>query len=193
MAFPLLYLLRHGQTEWNVQGRFQGQLNSPLTTRGKEDAAAQGRLLGPILAEHPKINIFSSPLGRVRQTADIALLAHNRAPVFHDALMEINIGDWQGLSLQEIESGWPDIYNAHPTTFDLLAKSPTGEGVEALFSRCSAFLHGLTGPSVLFSHGAAMAVLRSIARGLPADDVAQLDHRQGCIYRIQNREEEIFN
>jgi probable phosphoglycerate mutase len=193
MAFPRLYLLRHGQTEWNVEGRFQGQKNSPLTARGKEDAAAQGRLLAPVLAQHPKIDIFASPLGRVRQTADIALRDHNRPPHFHDSLMEIHIGNWQGLSLREIESGWPDIFNAHATTFDLLAMFPTGESAEALFARCTTFLHGLTGPSVLFSHGAVMAALRTIARDLPPREAAHLDHRQGCIYRIQNRQEKIFD
>ena len=193
MAFPILYLLRHGQTEWNVQGRFQGQHNSPLTPRGKEDAAAQGRLLGPIFAQHPAIDIYASPLGRVRQTTDIALKNHNRSPQFHDSLMEIHIGDWQGLALPEIESGWPDLFNAHTTTFDLLAMSPTGEGIDVLFARCTAFLQSLRAPSVLFSHGAAMAVLRSIARDLPPRDVAHLDHRQGCIYRIENGQEEIFD
>lgn len=193
MVFPLLYLLRHGQTEWNLQGRFQGQTNSPLTARGKEDAAAQGRLLAPIFKQLPTIDIYASPLGRVRQTAEIALRDHNRAPTLHDGLKEIHIGDWQGLSLREIEAGWPKIFNAHPTTFDLLAMSPSGEGAEALFARCSAFLQGLNGPSVLFTHGAAMAVFRCIARDLPPQDATQLDHRQGCIYRIQNGHEEIFD
>lgn len=192
MAFPLLYLLRHGETEWNAEGRFQGQNNAPLTTRGKQDAHAQGQLLEQVFAKHPRIAIYASPLGRVRQTVEIALASHDRKAQVDDRLMEINIGQWQGLTIPEIEAGWPEIFSAHATTFELLANAPDGENTAALFARCTQFLNGLSGPSVLFSHGATMAALRSIARGLPSADAGNLDRRQACIYQIQNTQEKIF-
>jgi len=186
-------MLRHGQTEWNVAGRYQGQNNSPLTVQGAQDARRQGALLAQVFARHPAIDLFASPLGRVRQTVDLAMNGYGRVPVFHDSLKEIHIGSWEGLSLSQIESGWPDIFNACPAPFDLLAMAPDGEGFDHLYARCTDFLNSLTAPSVLFTHGATMAVLRSIARGLPICDIGRLDHRQGCIYRIENAGEDILD
>ena len=65
-----LYLLRHGETAWNLERRLQGSKDSPLTTRGREQAAAMGRALAAELACEPGPTIFlRSPLGRTRETA----------------------------------------------------------------------------------------------------------------------------
>jgi len=191
--YPLIYLLRHGQTEWNAQGRFQGQKNSDLTAKGHGDARAQGRILGPIFTAYPDIDIFASPLGRVRQTVDIALEPHHRSAIDDPDLMEISSGNWEGKTLRDIESGWPDLFKAYQAPFDLFMLAPGGEGAEALFARSTRFLQRLTGPAILFTHGTTMNVLRGLIRGLPYAEISQLDHRQGCVYRIENGVEEIFD
>ena len=66
---PELYLLRHGETEWNVQGRLQGRLDSPLTERGQEQARRQAELLAAL----PPMAAWASPAGRAVATARIAL------------------------------------------------------------------------------------------------------------------------
>ncbi|AAK90367.2 hypothetical protein EXN51_07435 [Agrobacterium fabrum] len=71
MALPTIYLLRHGETLWNSLGRFQGQLDSPLTPRGVEQADQVARLLRDALNNDNQLfQMQISPLGRVRQTAE---------------------------------------------------------------------------------------------------------------------------
>jgi len=192
MKLPPLYLLRHGQTEWNAAGRFQGQMNSDLTEVGQGHAAAQGRLLGTVFEQFPDIDIFGSPLGRVRDTAQIALADHGREPILCDDLMEVTVGDWEGIFKQEIESGWPDLFNASQTSTELSLSSPTGENYDDMHERCHRFLSSITGPSVVFSHGITIAFLRNIACDLSFDAFTQLSNLQGCIYVIKDGQETLL-
>ena len=193
MKTPLLYLLRHGQTVWNAAGRFQGHMNSDLTVIGQNHAATQGRLLSSVFNEFPNIDVYGSPLGRVRQTAQIALAAHNRTPVLRDDLKEISVGDWEGVARHDIEAGWPDLFNASQTSLELSISAPNGEGYDALYERCQRFLRCLKGPSVVFSHGITISFMRSIVRGLPFEELAQLNNLQGCIYFIKDGQETILS
>jgi len=192
MKLPLLYLLRHGQTEWNAAGRFQGQMNSDLTKVGQGHAAAQGRLLGPIFEQFPNIDIYGSPLGRVRETAQIALADHRREPILNDDLKEISVGDWEGCTKIDIEAGWPVIYNESQTSLDLFLSAPKGETYDDMYERCHRFLSHLTGPSVVFSHGVTIRFLRKIACGLSYEELGQLDNQQGSIYMIRDGQETLL-
>jgi probable phosphoglycerate mutase len=193
MKLPLLYLLRHGQTEWNALGRFQGQLNSNLTETGKGHAAAQGRLLAPIFEQSPDIDIYASPLGRVCETYTIALAEHRREPVLNDDLKEISVGDWEGCTKLDIEEGWPAIYNESQTSLDLFLAAPKGETYDDMYNRCHRFLSNLSGPSVVFSHGVTIRFLRKIAQGLSYEELSQLDNQQGSIYVIENGQESLLS
>ncbi|MBL4751831.1 MAG: histidine phosphatase family protein [Amylibacter sp.] len=192
MKLPTLYLLRHGQTEWNEAGRFQGQMNSDLTDVGKGHAAAQGRLLGPIFEQFPDIDIYGSPLGRVRETAHIALADHGREPVLCDELKEISVGDWEGCTKLEIEFGWPIIYNESQTSLDMFLSAPNGETYDDMFQRCHRLLSRLTGPSMIFSHGVTIRFLRKIACDLSYEELTYLDNQQGCIYEIKDGQETLL-
>lgn len=192
MELPTLYLLRHGQTEWNVAGRFQGQMNSDLTDVGKGHAAAQGRLLGAVFKQFPDIDVYGSPLGRVRDTAKIALADHGRQPALRDDLMEITVGDWEGILKQEIEAGWPDLFNASQTSSELSLSSPNGENYDDMHERCHRFLSSLSGPSVIFSHGITITFLRKIACDLSYEAFTQLSNLQGCIYVIKDGQETLL-
>lgn len=192
MKLPPIYLLRHGQTEWNAAGRFQGQKNSDLTEVGRNHAAVQGRLLGQVFKQFPDIAVYGSPLGRVRETAEIALADHMRDAVFNDDLKEISVGDWEGCTKLDIESGWSDIYNQSQTSMDLFLSAPNGETYDDMYERCHRFLSGLTGPSVIFSHGVTIRFLRKIACGLSYEELTWLDNRQGCIYVITGGQETLL-
>ena len=192
MKLPTLYLLRHGQTEWNVVRRFQGQRNSNLTNVGKGHAARQGRLLTPVFEQHPDIDIFGSPLGRVGETADIALADHGREPVLHDDLKEISFGDWEGLTRQDIKAGWPDLFKTNKTDMDLFLFAPNGESYDEMHERCQRFLSSLTKPAVLFSHGMTITFMRKIARDLSYQEFLDLDRLQGCIYQIEDGQETLL-
>lgn len=98
-----IYLARHGQTEWNVAGRRQGRLDSPLTPLGLQQAARNAELLS---AEGIDA-VFASPLGRARETASIIGATLGLTVQVLDDLAEIDHGLWSGLGSAEIDAGWP--------------------------------------------------------------------------------------
>lgn len=178
-AVPPLYILRHGETEWNVAGRLQGRFDSPLTQRGRAQAQAQHAILGR--RDLARFSAISSPQGRAVTTAEIALKGLI-APVATDAaLSEIGLGDWAGADRAEMiaQSGARD-------GFALYELAPEGEGFSALHARCSAFLRGLSGPSVLVTHGITSRMLRLILTGRPISALRHVEGGQGIIFYLEN-------
>lgn len=97
------YLARHGQTEWNVAGRRQGRLDSPLTPHGSNQAHRNAQLL----RDEGIDAVFSSPLGRARRTATIIGTELGLGIQVVDELAEIDHGLWSGLTAAEIDARWP--------------------------------------------------------------------------------------
>lgn len=98
-----MLFVRHGQSEWNAVGRWQGQADPPLSPLGERQAsAAAGRLPTGITA------VYASPLQRARHTAE-RLVAGADLPqiTFLDALVERSVGEWSGLDREQIEAAWP--------------------------------------------------------------------------------------
>ncbi|QFT60171.1 Phosphoserine phosphatase 1 [Sulfitobacter sp. THAF37] len=182
MTYPTIWFLRHGQTEWNREYRLQGQLDSPLTEQGAAEARRQADLMPPILAQRPAI--FVSPLGRTRQTADIALrgAAYRTDP----RLMEINAGAWQGLLRDEILATQPDLAARAPTPLDIYEVAPGGEGLAAFQDRIRDFMRSLDRPTVVVAHGLLGQVLRAEACGLPPEAAGGLSNLQGCVYVLKD-------
>ena len=186
--YPTIWLLRHGQTEWNAEQRIQGQMESQLTPLGIEQAQRQAALMPDILAQGPAC--FASPLGRAQQTARIAL---SDTPYITDArLAEAHAGDWQGLTRIEVRDRWPDLYHANPAVLDLFTTAPNGEGFAAFQARVADFLSGLRHPSVVVAHGLLGQVLRGLTMGLTRAEMGGLSNEQGCIYVLKNGQEGVM-
>jgi len=101
-----LYITRHGETQWNTQKRLQGWMNSPLTERG----IAQGKMLHEAVKMSNIEKISTSPSERAAKTA---LAAKGPLPLeveFLEELKEMNMGDWEGKTLEEIIAKEPDNY-----------------------------------------------------------------------------------
>lgn len=186
--YPTLWLLRHGQTHWNAERRIQGQMESPLTPLGVAQAQQQARLLPEILAQGPAC--FVSPLGRAQQTAKIALGGTACTTDFR--LAEIHAGEWQGLTRDDVQLKWPDLYDANPSVLDLFAAAPNGEGFTTFQARAADFLSGLTRPSVVVAHGLLGQVLRGLICGLDRAQMGALSNEQGCIYLLENGQERVL-
>lgn len=92
------YIARHGQTQWNTKGIYQGRLDSPLTSEGERQALQLGQTLLPENIEH----IYVSPLGRARQTADICNAQLKSSLSIENDLAERSFGDWQGRIKSEL-------------------------------------------------------------------------------------------
>ena len=183
---PELYILRHGETVWNREGRMQGALDSPLTDLGQAQARAVGGLLARFdLAGHSH---YCSPLGRARATA---CLAFDRTPILDPRLREIEVGQWSGLTRQEILARWPGM-TEEEDMLDFYARAPEGERFDALWDRVCAFLADLPGPAVIVTHGVTSRFLRTAALGLSPADLNRVPGGQGVVFRLRNGGHEVL-
>ncbi len=157
MAVRLL-LARHGQTSWNVEGRYQGSTDIPLNAHGLEQAAA----LAARLAAEPLDVIYSSPLQRAHQTAE-AVAAYHGLPVHDDPrLQEIGFGSWEGITHQEAEVRDPGALRRWRRD-PFAAMPPDGEAIADVEARIAALLRDLAAhegqTALLASHCAILQVL----------------------------------
>jgi broad specificity phosphatase PhoE len=144
-----IYLLRHGETEWSLNGRHTGVTDIPLTEKGR--MAAQ--LLRPILARETFGLVLTSPLQRARETCKLAGLGE-RANVERD-LMEWNYGEYEGLTTEQIRltrQGWSVFRDGCPG-----GESPEQVGARA--DRILAKVRAAEGNVALFAHGHILRVL----------------------------------
>lgn len=181
MNLPPLFFLRHGQTEWNLEGRLQGHKDSALTPLGRAQAALQREILQPLLSEFPDFDIHASPLARAFDTAQMAAAPRPVQKV--TALKEVYAGSWEGRLRAEIvaEIGGSA---SEEDMFSLFLSAPDGEGDAALTERCHRYLMSLKKPTVIVSHGVVSAVLRGLCLGLSFEDIAKLPHEQGVVTAI---------
>lgn len=101
-----LYIIRHGQTDWNIQGKIQGSRDIPLNKTGRE----QAERLAAEMAARPVTEIFTSTLKRARTTAQLIGM-HQSAVIYEtNDLKEVDFGKWEGLTWEEIESVYPEEY-----------------------------------------------------------------------------------
>jgi broad specificity phosphatase PhoE len=106
----MIYLVRHGETTWNREGRRQGREDAPLTQRGIEQAREIGRRLHQELRDRQPVCIETSPLGRARHTATLIceeLGVNPQTLIVSPLLMEHDMGEWQGLTSREIDAQYP--------------------------------------------------------------------------------------
>ena len=99
----MLYVVRHGQTEWNVAKRFQGQRDSPLSELGQRQASAAAAFL----AEAGVETLYASPLGRAWKTAEVIARRVSQDRISESRLMECGFGDCEGMTLEDIETAYP--------------------------------------------------------------------------------------
>ena len=107
MAPTTLYIVRHGQTTWNLEGRLQGDLDSPLTERGRKQASAAGNALKGI----PLTAAFASPAGRAMETAELLLGERDLPITTMEGLKEIGLGLLEGMSKTEAEKAHTTQYH----------------------------------------------------------------------------------
>jgi len=128
------YLIRHGQSEGNAAGVFQGRGEYLLSETGRLQAAARGKALKAILSEPEKIRLFSSPQQRARETAlVISREAGFPEPVYLDDLIEMELGIWAGKSWNEVKNNEPVLWaQFQARSWDVI---PGAESSTALYNR----------------------------------------------------------
>ncbi len=159
---PTIVFLRHGETNWNVEGRLQGQRDISLNDNGRAQAKRNGEAIRAAVPDIADFDFVASPLERSRETMEIARLAMGLDPsAFHldDRLREITFGDWEGFTLAELRATHPDLVAAREQDkWSFLP--PGGESYEQLSERVQGWLATISRPTMAVSHGGVGRVLR---------------------------------
>lgn len=184
MTAKRLVIWRHGQTDWNVDGRYQGQLDIGLNETGRQ----QAELAAPYLAELHPAQLWSSPLSRARDTAE-ALARIVELDVRTDArLKEVDVGEWEGLTTAEVYGLDPAFADAMQSGRD--ARRSTGETATEVGRRVAAALDdiGMAAPDgstvVVASHGLATRMGVATLIGLDYAHSLSLAGLRNCAWSI---------
>ena len=181
------WVVRHGESTWNVDGRYQGQTDVPLSPVGMLQASTLAeRLTGQSFAA-----VYSSDLLRASQTATTVAERLAGAPKVQldPGLREINVGELSGLVISDIKQKFPDYLTALQAD-PWSTRRPGGESMEDLFNRCSQAFHVIRarhpGERVLvFTHGGVVRVAVGLALGgVPANAWARLSVMNTSITRV---------
>lgn len=186
----MIYLLRHGQTLWNVEGRFQGQKDSPLTTTGIGQAQRVAKLLQRIVPDLPRCKVIASPLGRTWQTASIVCEELDLDPcaiAFDPRLMEYHYGDWQGRLVADVKAEHPEAWTAHQAD-RWNYRFPGGESYDLVATRVTSWLaeQRTEQPVIAVSHGLSGRVLRGVYAGLSKDAILDLPEEHEAVHLLSN-------
>jgi broad specificity phosphatase PhoE len=185
---PVIYYIRHGQTEWNALGRLQGAQDIPLNELGRKQSVHAGRVLADLFRRDGQnastIGFVASPLGRARQTIDLVrevLELPISGYAIDDRLREIGYGRWEGSTLAEMEAKDPDLF-ARRQAEKWTVAPPGGESYVAVQARMTEWYRELEADTVAVAHGGTLRALM-VALGLETpQSAADLPIEQGVVY-----------
>jgi len=188
---PLLFYIRHGETDWNVESRLQGQHDIPINARGREQARRSGTILGDLLARDgiaaAGLDFVASPLGRARETMQRVRTTLGLDPDAYRVdprLAEVAFGAWEGFTNEELRTHFPDLSAAREADkWDFTP--PQGESYATASLRMRAWYDALSRDTVAVAHGGTLRGL-VVQLGIATwDNAPFLEVSQGVVYVIQ--------
>jgi broad specificity phosphatase PhoE len=171
-----IYFVRHGETDWNAQSRYQGQADVPMNDLGRTQARRNGEALRALLPRIAHCRYVASPLLRARETMEIVRGAMGLDPrdyALDNRLKEIHYGDWQGIFAADLPG--IDAAGVEARGRDTFRWRPQGgESYEDLMGRAVAWLGDVTDDTVVAAHGGISRVLRGHLYGFETAAVPEL-------------------
>jgi len=195
MNLPTIYLLRHGQTVWNVEGRYQGQLDSPLTEKGKEQSKANAIKVSKYI-DIKELKVFSSPLGRAKETAEIIAKANGldvSKIIFENNLQEFNYGIFEGQTKEYCKTEYKEIFEAREANkFSYVLEG--GESYIKVFERLMLWLSSVQEEEVIVivAHEMINRALRGIYCSMTTEEMLSLRQGNDMLIKLENRKEIIL-
>jgi broad specificity phosphatase PhoE len=188
MPAPTIYYIRHGETEWNAEGKLQGAQDIPLNDLGRKQAANAGGILAGLFARDGRneqaLPFVASPLGRARSTMELVRDALKLPPhdySIDDRLREIGYGHWEGSTLSQMQASDPDVFAARQAD-KWTVPPPGGETYASVQLRMRDWYDSLLGDTVAVAHGGtARALMVALGFETP-DSAADLTIEQGAVY-----------
>ncbi|MEA2882522.1 MAG: hypothetical protein QOH32_1778 [Bradyrhizobium sp.] len=190
---PVIYYIRHGETDWNVEGRLQGGIDTPLNEIGRAQAAHAGDVLAGLLARDGRtaasLAFVASPLQRARQTMDLVRAGLKLPPggyALDDRLREIGYGHWEGSTLTQARVSHPELYASRERD-KWSALPPGGESYASVQIRMRDWYDSLQADTVAAAHGGtARALMVALGIETPAS-ASDLFIEQGVVYVFSGR------
>jgi probable phosphoglycerate mutase len=187
MPAPTIYYIRHGETEWNAEGRLQGAQDIPLNDLGRKQAVSAGSILAHLLARDRRseqsLSFVASPLGRARSTMEL-VRGVLRLPFDYsidDRLREIGYGRWEGSTLAQMQASDPELF-ARRQADKWTVAPPDGESYASVQIRVRDWYDRLSMDTVAVAHGGtARALMVALGIETPAS-AADLAIEQGAVY-----------
>ncbi|MFJ5368642.1 histidine phosphatase family protein [Bosea sp. CER48] len=181
-----LILVRHGETDWNREGRLQGGQDIPLNDLGRRQAAEAAGRLKALEPGYAELDYIASPMQRARETMDILrqeLELPAGAYAVDDRLRELTFGEWEGFT-------WRDIRKAEREQAHLRERDkwgfvpPGGESYRMLAERIRPVLEGLRRETVIVSHGGVARAILALIGAVATQDAARVEIWQGKLLVI---------
>ena len=197
MNLPTIILLRHGETEWNVEGRYQGQLNSDLTALGKEQAKENALKISHILKGDDTFKFFSSPLGRAKETTFIicdTLGIDREKVVFDENIQEVHYGIFEGKTKVFCKNNLSKEYaKREANKWSYVVEG--GESYEMVSKRVHRWLKSIENEKlvVLVAHEMINRTLRGIYSILENEIMLTLRQPNDMVIKLENRGDSIIN
>jgi len=190
-----LYFCRHGETEANVEKRYQGRTSdTALTKRGCKQAKKIAKILKHRAGDVAELKYVCSPLQRAQTTMEI-IRGHLDLPpdAFKtDArLQEINLGKWDGLTHKQAKALDPAHYKMRERD-KWNVRIPGGESYADVARRAERWLAGLKRDTFAVTHGGFTRILRGLFEDLSAAEISDLDEPQGVVFRVRGRKVKQF-
>ena len=185
-----LILIRHGETQFNIESRLQGSMDSPLTGHGE----MQAEIIGNHIKKLYDINGFTfdaSPQGRAFATANIIKerLKYNGEINFTPSLREVSFGDWEGLTRQELIDNF-DYDTSVCTRVNWANSCISGESFKDARDRIQRWLdRSVLQNKIVVSHGVTLSILRGLYLGLSQDEMLGLSISQNYFHVLENGKE----
>jgi probable phosphoglycerate mutase len=186
----LIYVIRHGQTDWNAIRRLQGQKDIPLNDFGRSQATGNGKALAGILGRTANdFDYVASPLGRTRETMQLARTAMGLDPLTYrtdERLVEVSFGDWEGFTIGEIKAAFPErLKERRANKWDFIPPGDDAESYEILSWRIGAWLASVETPTVCVCHGGVIRSIFRLVAGMDKDEASTTDIPQDRIMKVE--------
>jgi probable phosphoglycerate mutase len=188
-----LYVIRHGQTDWNAERRLQGQRDIDLNAVGREQARVNGEGLARILATaNLPFDFVASPLRRTRETMEIAREAMGLPPRDYRTdprLVEVSFGAWEGFTLKELKATEAErIAERNRVKWDFIPPGEDAESYEIMSWRVGSWLQSVDRPTVCVTHGGVIRALFRLIGDIAKQEAAEIEIPQDRILKIDPRQ-----
>ncbi len=189
----VIYVVRHGQTDYNAEMRFQGRMDIPLNEHGVGQARGNGQTLKELIGDQADaFDFVASPLGRTRQTMELIRTEMGLDTSDYrldDRLIEISFGDWEGSSINELENKFPELYAQREK--DKWNFTPPGnptENYDMVSKRIAPYLQSIDKPTVCVCHGGVIRTMFHIINGGDQRAAAAAPIPQDRLVKIENNQ-----